>query len=237
MKSIVLLGVLSASLLSPLHAQGLKLRMRMLAFKSSIEFAEAFAQDPAAEPTAASTKANIKGYLNRESVTVSLKSNKVVFTTKPDRPSMTRDGETIAEVAIPGRLTTALLFFLPSKAGGKTKSQVMVIDDSKRAFPAGSFNITNLSPNRVKLVLQGKEFDYPPGNNGLITDIPADAQGQIGVKAWALVDNKPVEILSSIWTKPKETRSVMAFYVDEDGTLRLAAFDDVSPQDPPPPVP
>ena len=237
MKNIVFLGLLSASLLSPLHAQGMKVRIRLLAFSSSLEAAEVFAQDPAAEPTAASTKADIKGYLNRDSVTLSLKSNKVVFTTKPDRPSMTREGETIADVGFPGSPATALLVFLPAKEGGKAKSQVMVIDDSKRAFPAGSFNITNLSSSPIKLILEGKEFDFPPGQNKLIDNIPADAHGEIGMKAWALQDGKPGLIASSIWTKPKATRSVIVFYLDESGTVRLQAFDDVSPQDPPPAAP
>lgn len=210
-----------------------KVDIRMLSFTPALQHKEAYAQDPAAGDSGLPVEAPIKCYLNHEFSTVQLKSRKIAFTTKKDPASMTRPGELIGEVTLPEKVKSALLVFLPGKAGGKASSQIMVIDDSKRAFPAGSFSITNLSAFPVRLMLENKNYDFKPGKNILIENPPVREGSMSGMRAFVFKDNKWSPLSTGLWPHPGNSRSLKVLYQDPvTGNVQLRSFDDVAPRPP-----
>lgn len=217
----------------PASAQGGKAEVRLLTFDTSIPQPDIFIHDPAAEPTAAATPATLKSYLNHQYASVQISSRKLVFTTKPDRASITRDGELVGEVTLPANENSAILLFLPGKPGGKAKYQVMPVADSKKAFPAGSFHVTNLSPVAVRLLLEKKPFEFKPGQTSLIVDPPVRDGAMIGMRAFAFLENAWQEVSASLWTHPGRGRGVMIIFQDPvSKDIQLKAFDDIPPREP-----
>ncbi len=221
---------------SPLFAQapGTRAEIRMLAFNNNLEQEEVYAQDPAAPATAASVKSPIKSYLNHEFSTLQLMGRKIIFTSKPDRASMTREGETIGEVTLPDGMNSAILLFFPkSNPQDKALCRIMPIGDSKRAFPAGSYHATNLSPLNVRIILEEKNYDFKPGQTMLIENPPVREDHQIGMQTIAFKDNKWIPMASSIWSPPGKRRNVLLIYPDpRTGNVDLRAYDDIEPRNP-----
>jgi hypothetical protein len=233
--TISLAAVLSAALL-PLSAQNkppVTVEIRMLAFSPELQLPEAFAQDPTAPEAAASVPAPIKSYLNHQFSTMTLTSRKIVFTTKPERASLKHDEELIGEVTLPDGVNSAILLFLPGKQGGKGRYQIMAINDSKRAFPAGSFYITNLSPLPVRLMLEQKNFDFKPGQTVLIEDPPVREGDMSGMRTFAFKDNAWAPVSTGLWPHPGTSRSLKVLFQNPtSGNIQMMAFDDVPPRAP-----
>lgn len=212
---------------------GVKTEVRLLAFSNAIQVKEVFAQDSVAAPETPSVALPIRNYLNHQFTLIELKSRKVIFTTKPDRASLSRPGEIAGEVTIPDSTDSAILMFLPGKPGGNAMYQIMAVPDTKQAFPAGSFNITNLSPLPIRLMLENKNFDFKSGQNILIEKPPARADGQCGMRAFAFKDEKWISVSTGLWTLPGESRGLMILFVDPvSGNVHLQSFDDVPPRGP-----
>lgn len=226
----------SAVTLLPLAAQDkapARLEIRPLAFRSSLAAQEAYAHDPAAPKGTAAVKTSVKTYLNHEFSTVFLTGRKIVFTTKPDRESITRPGELLGEAILPDDLRSGILLFLPANPGDKASCRILPINDSKGAFPAGSFRIANLSPQPVRIVLEEKNYDFKPGTTEFITDPPVREGNQSGMKAFAFKDNTWQRIGSGLWPHPGKNRVVQILYFDAvSGNVQLRAFDDVPPREP-----
>lgn len=228
------------AIISPAFSQetpGVRAQLRLLGFASKMQSKDVFAQDPGAGPEVVGISSPIKAYLNDEATDITLTSRRVVFSTKQDRGSLTRDGELIGEVTLPADGNSSILLFLPGKPGAKAKYQVMAVPDSKKAFPAGSFHITNLSPVPVRLVLENKTFEFKPGQATLVENPPVREGGQMSVKAVVFQDNKWKEISSSAWSHPGRSRSFMILYQDTaKGDVKLKSFDDVPPREGPAPA-
>ncbi len=217
------------------EAPPVRAEIRLLAFSTDIQQKDVFIQDPAALPETASTPGNIKTYLNHEFVPVVLKSRKISFTTKPDRASLTREGELVGEVTLPVGAESSILLFLPGKPGEKTLYRIMPIADSKKAFPAGSFNITNLSPMPMRLLLEKTNFEFTPGQTKLVENPPVRAGGVCGMRASVFRENRWDEISTSLWPHPGNARALMIMYLDTaSGNVQLKGYDDVPPRAPKP---
>jgi hypothetical protein len=213
-------------------AQAKRVEIRMLAFSADLDLDEAYAHDPAT-PGAASVKAPIKTYLNNDFSTIQLASPKISFTTKPDPASLTREGELIGEVNLPSDVNSAILLFLPSGSGGKAKCIILPINDSKRAFPAGSYHATNLSPFPVRLELEEKKFEFKPGQTLMIEDPPTREGGRIGMHAFAFEKKAWNPIGAGLWSHPGATRKVLVLFLNpETKTVQLRAYSDVPPREP-----
>ncbi len=211
---------------------GFKAELRLLAFSSAIQQKEVYAQDPAAPAETPSAVTPIRTYLNHQFTSLQLRSRKIVFTTKPDRASLTREGEVMGEVTLPEGINSAILLLLPGKAGGKTLYQIMPVADSKRLFPAGSFHVTNLSPLPVRIMLEEKKYDFKPGQTVIIEDPPVDAGGQSGMRTFAFKDEKWITISTGIWPHPGNARGLMILFLEPvSGNLQLQSFDDVPPRE------
>lgn len=227
------LAVISIAAVISLNAQvpaPLRVEIRMLAFSPDLQKKEAFAHDPVVDAATVGVPAPIKTYLNHQFSTVILKSRKIAFTTKRDRESLKTASDLIGEVTLPEGVNSAILLFLPGQAG---QCRIMAIDDSKRAFPAGSFHATNLSPLPVKLMLEQKAFDFKPGQVTLIEDPPVREGGQSGMRTFVFKDNAWAPIATGLWPHPGDARSLLVFFQNPTaGDVQLRSFEDVPPRAP-----
>lgn len=223
--------LVSAAILTAQEAATGRFELRMLAFSPDLQKKEAFAHDPSADAAASGVPAPIKTYLNHEFSTVILKSRKVVFTTQSDRESLKNDADIIGEVTLPEGANSAILLFLPGK--DKTHSRIMAINDSKRAFPAGSIHVTNLSPLPVKLMLETKQFDFKPGQVVLIEDPPIGDSGQSAMRTFVFKNDAWSPVATGLWQHPGDARSVRVLFQNPNaGEVQLRAFDDIPPRSP-----
>lgn len=208
-----------------------RVEVRLLAFSPDLELEDVYVQDPASSPTTPAVKVSIRSGLNHEFSVLQLSGRKLILTKKPDRGSMTREGELVAEVTLPDAVRSAILLAIPPAKDSKTLCRLLVINDSKRVFPAGSYHVTNLSPFKVRLVLEDKNFDFNPGQVVLIEKPPFRADHQIGMQAYAFKNNAWLQLASSIWSEPGQRRSVLVLYPDAaTGTVQLQTFGDIAPR-------
>lgn len=229
-------AMLSAACLLNANAQQKspgEIEIRPLAFTPELQKNECFAHDPAAPETAASVPSPVKSYLNHEFSRVLTASRRIVFTSKADRGSMARAGELIGEVTLPEKVSSAVLVFLPGKPDGKAMCQILAINDSRQVFPAGSFHTMNLSAVPVKLTLESKTYDFPPGATVLIENPPV-REGQVsGMRAFTKQDEGWKQVATGLWPHPGRTRGIKIFYQNPStGKIQLRAFDDVAPRAP-----
>ena len=206
-----------AALPMPLAAQNkppTRVELRLLAFQADPATEQAYVHDPAAPAKTAPVKAALKSYLNHEFTTVDLTGRRLAVTTKPDRDSLTSEAELLGEATLPEGARSVILLFLPAPAGGKARCQILVIDDSKRAFPAGSFRVANLSPHPVRIVLEDKSYNFKSGEVQLIRDPPVRAGNQSGMKAFVYQDNGWQRIGSGIWPRPGNNRVVQILFTN-----------------------
>lgn len=209
------------------------MELRLLAFGPELPPTDCFAQDPAAPDTAVSVEAPIRTYLNHQFATVPLTSRRVVFTEKPDRASLTRDGETLIDATLPEGVRSAILLVVPGKAGDKAKFRAVIIDDSKKAFPAGSYHANNLSAIPIRLMLEKEVFDFPAGKVQLIEKPPFHEGNMSSMRTFAFQDNAWKPVSTGLWARPVETRGVLMFYQDPAaGNVQLRAYDDIAPREP-----
>ena len=237
-RSLLAVVACFAPLLLPLAAQQkpvLRAEIRLLAFQPGLALDAAYAHDPAApDPaTAVSVKVPVKSYLNHEFSTMILAGRRIIFTTQPERASLTQEAELLGEATLPEGVRSAILLCLPAAAGDKARFRILVIDDSKRAFPAGTFRVSNLSSQLVRIVLEEKTYQFKPGEIQLITDPPVRAGNQSGMKAFALHDDVWQRIGSGIWPHPGHNRVVQVLFTNPaTGQVQLRAYDDVPPREP-----
>jgi hypothetical protein len=227
-----------AALSSPIRAevpQGAGIELRLLAFQPEMSTDEVFAHDPAATNKAAGVNTPLRSYLNHQFTTLMASSRRVVFTKLPDRSSLAQPDAVLGEWQVPVGLRSAILLFLPEKTGAGHPYKIMAIDDSKNAFPVGTFRVSNLSPHPVRILLEEKNYDFKPGQTGFITDPPVREGNQSGMKAYSFHDNNWQRIGSGIWPHPGESRVVQILFIHPArGHVQLRAFDDVPPRDMPP---
>ena len=223
-----------------LHAQEAKTRavsLRLLSFTGDPSLKEVFAHDPAAPPESAPVAAKVQSYLNREGAAMNLFGNSVAFTRKADRESISRPGELVARVDLAPTIQSAILLFLPGASGGGTPFKIFVIDDSVKAFPAGSFHISNLSAIPVKLTLEKQPYDLKAGSTLVIDKPPMSGNQHAGMRAFAFVSDEWHSIATGLWPNPGDARSIEILYQEPtSGQVELRAFDDV-PVRPPAPAP
>lgn len=237
MSTAILLAVATAM---PLLAQekdgdkpkAVEMSLRLLSFTPDLQIAEAYAHDPAPDGAADAMLTPVKTYLNHEFLKVKTTSGRFVFTTKADRESITREGEMIGEVTLPEKATSALLVFFPVKAGDNAKCKIVAFDDSKKAFPEGTFLAANISEVPAKLKLEDKEFEFEPGEIRLLGKPPL-REGQVsGMHAFVKEDNDWKQISTGLWSDPGSGRSLKIFFQSPDsGKFQIRAVDDVPPRE------
>jgi hypothetical protein len=218
--AIVFLTLVFTLLCAP--AAGIE--VRLLAFHPGSMPAGIYAHDPATDQQTDPTKLEVRGYLNHEFSTLPISGRRVFFTAAPDR-----NAQQIAETTLPVGISSAILLFLPGDSDGKHK--ILPIDDSSRAFPAGSFRVSNFSPAAVRLVLEDTPHHLKSGETLLITDPPVRAGNQTGMKAFAFYKEGWRRIGSGLWPHPGKNRVVQILFRDPvTGIIQLKAYDDIPPR-------
>ena len=212
----------------------LQAKIRLLAFTPDLRFEEAFARDPSIQDNSEGALTPINTYLDSDPLTVPTKSRKIAFTTKSDFGSINRPNELIGEATLPANARSAIFVFLPGKAGDKAKSQILVFDDSKQAFPAGSLNIVNISPQAVRLTLEDKNFDFTPGKTILIPEPPLRPGDQTGMRAFVQKGSTWAPLSTGIWSYTKSRRKLAIIFQNVATTkIELRTIEDTPPAEEP----
>lgn len=189
-----LLGsVISLFLALPASAQR-EVRVRGLALQPGLP-EELQAGDAGGKGPAGVVK--VKSFLNHEFDTLKLKDNKLKFTAA----AAGGPAEEIGSCEIPAKAASVILVFMPDAPDSKT-CKIVVVEDSAKAFPPGSFKIANLSEVPVKIELEKKEFEFKPGEIGTIEDPPVGANQASGMKGYSQREDGWQAFVSAIWPHP-----------------------------------
>jgi hypothetical protein len=117
---------------------------------------------------------------------------------------------------------------VPEKPDSPT-SKILVIDDSKKAFPAGTFKVANLSSLPVKLELEKKAFDFKPGEILNIVDPPVNDASASTVKGTCESEGEWKNFFSSSWPHPGGKRVLQVIIDNPDSKLvDIRGFRDVA---------
>ncbi|MCW1926146.1 hypothetical protein OKA05_26545 [Luteolibacter arcticus] len=173
-------------------------------------------------------KLEVKSFLNHEGTTLKLKGPKIVLTTQAGAASVKDPAQVIGSCQLPSGGGSVILLFVPEKAGSPT-SKIVVVDDSKKAFPAGSIKIANLSSLPVKLDLEKKIFDFKPGEIRNIEDPPVNDANSSAFKGTCQADGEWQSFSSGIWPHPGPKR-VLQVMTDNPETklVSIRSFRDVA---------
>lgn len=186
-------SVFSLLLALPASAQR-EVRVRGLALQPGVP-EEMQAGDAAGKSPAGVVK--VKSFLNHEFDTLKLKGNKLSFTTAAAGGPV----EEIGSCEIPAKAASVILVFMPDAPDSKT-CKIVVVEDSAKAFPPGSYKIANLSEVPVKIELEKKEFEFKPGEIRCIEDPPVGANQASGMKGYREKEGEWQVFVSSLWPHP-----------------------------------
>lgn len=207
-----LLGsVFSLLLALPASAQR-EVRVRGLALQPGVP-EELQAGDAAGKGAVGVVK--VKSFLNHEFDTLKLKGNKLKFTAAAEAGPAVE----IGTCEIPAKAASVILVFLPDAPDSKT-CKIVVVEDSAKAFPPGSYKIANLSEFPVKIELEKKEFEFKAGEIGGIEDPPVGANQASGMKGYSQREGEWQVFVSSLWPHPGGKR-VLQLITANPGTGQL----------------
>ena len=211
-----LLGsVFSLLLALPASAQR-EVRVRGLALQPGVP-EELQAGDAAGKGAVGVVK--VKSFLNHEFDTLKLKGNQLKFTAKADAAADAGPAVEIGTCEIPAKAASVILVFLPDAPDSKT-CKIVVVEDSAKAFPPGSYKIANLSEFPVKIELEKKEFEFKAGEIGGIEDPPVGANQASGMKGYSQREGEWQVFVSSLWPHPGGKR-VLQLITANPGTGQL----------------
>lgn len=151
-----------------------------------------------------------KTFLNHEADTLPLTAGKLEFSSESDPVSR------IGTCEIPAGAKSVILVFVP-EVPGKPACKVIAVDDSPKAFPAGSINILNLTSLPVRIELEKQSFEFKPGEVRVIPNPPTGPNGASAMKAARKVDGKWESFSSGAWPHPGPKR-VLQILTDNPDT-------------------
>jgi hypothetical protein len=239
------LFVLTALLSLPLAAQqgGVTLTVRMLAFSPECEKSSVYlhdptvpAQVPGGPPPPQGVKAEIKSYLNHETVTVIARAQRLVITDSPDPASMSKPADVLCAITIPEHVHTGIVMVFSAAKGANPPMNSIMIDDSTKTFPRGSYLVINRSPLPVALQLETKTYGFKPLDFQVIKDPPVGPNHQSAMQAFSFTNGTREQIGSGSWPKPGKTRTLEIFFRNPiTNIVEGRGFLDTSARDDPPP--
>jgi hypothetical protein len=201
--------------------------LRLLAFDHTTLPPETFFFDLAAPQPQPGLKAEIKGYLNHEGMKLQIFGNELLFSKSSKTEDAGKSELQVAKVNIPKSGNRFILVFLP---GQDQTYRVLPLDDSIKEFPLGSYRVISLSRFPVKLTLEGKSYEFKPGQSSLITDPPVQANNHSAMYAFTEINGKWERIGSNLWPHPGRKREVQIFFDNPASrTTELRGFKDISP--------
>jgi hypothetical protein len=228
MKTLSLLAIAVASLpflVSLAWAQE-DITVRAITFQPDFP-EEIHAHDPSGSATAGLIQ--VKSFLNHETNTLKIKGRNLVFTRKSNPVSATDVNALVGKVELPAGSKSFILLFLPETAEpGDQHSRVMVIDDSAKAFPGGSFKVANFTNCPVKFILETETFEYSPGDTKVIAKPPFGENTAVSMEAYFKKDEEWKMISTGSWPNPG-TRRVLQIFTEtlETKQIELKGIRDV----------
>ena len=178
---------------------------------------------------------NVKTFLNHEADLVPANMRKFVLTTDSDTSSVNVPEKLVAQVTLPQGLQSAILLFVPgSGQQGEPPFRVLAIDDSRKAFPAGSIKVLNMAPTEVMFELEKEKFLFKPGQTQLIKEVPFNEAGLTGMRAFCRIAEGNAasswkRIASSQWAPPGKKRVFQVLFLDpRSKEVQLRGFTDIA---------
>lgn len=169
----------------------------------------------------------VKSFLNHEGTTFKLKGPKIVLTTQAGAASAKDPAQLIGSCELPAKGGSVILLFVPEKPDAPT-SKILVLDDSKKAFPPGSFKVANLSSLPVKIEVEKKAFDFKPGEIRNIEDPPVNESSASAIKGTCESEGEWKSFFSGVWPHPGGKRVLQVITDNPDSKLvDIRGFRDV----------
>ncbi len=209
------------------------LKTRCVSLRTDMKIPDLYAHFAAAPPETAGTPIQLKSYLNHESESLTVLGDDIVFTTSPDRSSVSQADKQVAKLKLPPRLRSAILMFLP---GGGTpeapKCQVLPIDDTLRAFPRGSIKVINLSHFPLRIELEKQPFDFKSGEVRVIEKPPVGAANASAMRAFTFQSEQWQRIGATTWPHPGQKRVLQVAYDGAaSGKVEMSGIRDIAVRD------
>ena len=232
--------LLAGALLAPpvLHGapQARQLKARCLIFGLDRTFPELYAhsvsvpEDGQPEGVFVRTRT----YLNHEVEVLPMHGDRLVFTTAADRASIEDPERVIGRVTVPSGVRSAILVFLPgARDPGSSPCRVLPVEDTTRAFPRGSLKVINLSPLLLRLLLEKKQFDIPPGATRTIGDPPVGEHNASAMRAFTFKDDKWQRLGAGLWPHPGPKRVLQIAHLNPgSGQIEIRGIRDIAVRDP-----
>jgi len=203
----------------PAPDQGL--RARGLAFQLATTPTDVYVHDAVPAPGILGAKLDLKVYLNHEFSLLPIKSKSLVFTKSSDPASVKDTASVLAKATLPDNFKNGIFMFLPgSGAPGASPYRVLVVDDTTRAFPRGSYKVMNLSPATVRIQLEKETFEFKSGEMKLIEDPPVGENQSSGMRAFSQAGSQWQKIGSGIWPHPGDKRVLQVLF-ENPGTKQV----------------
>lgn len=213
-------------LLSTFSARGQEPRtidVRSLCFKASAGVKSlTVAGDPKGESI---VDFKLKRYLQTKQEKLTLTNNQIFI-----GPDGGGEFGSWGSISIEPNLTEVLLLFLPT--GQTTKPyKVIPFDDSVKSFPLGSFQIINLSPNALRLIVGKKPFQLKRGERTTISKFQnKKANGQVAYYAFYQNEGDWKRLSSGFWdVVPRKRNLQIAYQNPKSGRLEMRGFEDGLP--------
>jgi hypothetical protein len=209
----VLLPCFSSSLMADQE-----LKIRALSFQPGFPV-EIHAHEP--DGSATGGMVEIKSFLNHEANVVRCKGTRLVFTRRSRPDSATDMNEMIGQIEFPATSKSWILLFTPETVEqGEFKSKVFAIDDSAKGFPAGSFQIANLTTMPIKIELEKETYEFTPGEMRNIPKPPFGENQSASMEAYFKKDDKWMLLSSGSWPNPG-TKRVLQILTENPATKQI----------------
>lgn len=216
-----LLGTVCSLLLALPASAEREVRIRGLALQAGVP---AELQAGNAEGKGPAGVVRVKSFLNHEFDTLKLQGNQLKFTASADAGPAAEVGT----CEIPAKAASVILVFMPDGPESKT-CKIVVVEDSAKSFPPGSYKIANLSEVPVKIELEKKEFEFKPGEIRAIVDPPVGANQASGMKGFSQKDGAWQPFVSSLWPHPGGKRVLQLVTVNPaTGQLEMRGVRDIA---------
>lgn len=210
------------------------IKSRCITFQTDQELPPLFAHQATGSPETPGVPVTVKSYLNHEAESLALSGDEVIFTSAPDRASITLPDKLFARFKVPAQLRSAILMFLPGDGKpGSPKCLVLPIEDTTRAFPRGSLKVLNLSHFPLRIELESKPFDFKSGESRLIEDPPVGNSNSSAMRAFTFQEEQWQRIAAGSWPHPGQKRVLqVAFDNPVSRQVEMRGIRDIAVRDP-----
>lgn len=116
-------------------------------------------------------KLNPKTFLNHEFDRVEVTKDEITLTASASASSVGNPVAVLATVTVPEGLNSAILICTPANKGNPLG--LRLLDDSERAFPAGSYLLVNLSTQPLRVEMAAGQTDLPAEGQHSFPDFAA----------------------------------------------------------------